>query len=62
MNMKEHEMIPTVLSIIIVVMGLGLNLTTNITTNTTNQTSGVATPLDPMGQIMKQMQSDNKTD
>jgi hypothetical protein len=58
MNMKEHEMIPTVLSIIIVVMGLGLNLTTNIT----NQTSGVATPLDPMGQTMKQMQSDNKTD
>jgi hypothetical protein len=41
---------------------LGLNLTTNITTNTTNQTSGVATPLDPMGQIMKQMQGDNKTD
>jgi hypothetical protein len=58
MNMKEHEMIPTVLSIIIVVMGLGLNLTTN----TTNQTSGIATPLDPMGQIMKQMQGDNKTE
>jgi hypothetical protein len=58
MNMKEGEMIPAILSIIIVVMGLGLNLTTN----TTNQTSGIVTPLDPMGQIMKQMQGDNKTD
>jgi hypothetical protein len=59
MNMKESEIIPAILSIIIVVMGLGLNLTTNIT----NQTSGIATPLDPMGQIMKQMQGDNnKTD
>ncbi len=45
-------MIPAILSMIIVIMGLGLNLTTN----TTNQTSGVVTPLDPMGQIMKQMQ------
>jgi hypothetical protein len=56
--MIEGEMISAVLSMIIVVMGLGLNLTTN----TTNQTTGFVTPLDPMGQIMKQMQGDNKTD
>jgi hypothetical protein len=42
--MKEHDVIPEILSIIIVVMGLGLNLTTNVTTNTTNQTSDVITP------------------
>jgi hypothetical protein len=56
--MKDGEMIPAILSMIIVVMGLGLNLTTNIT----NQTTGFATPLDPVGKIMKQMQGDNKTD
>jgi hypothetical protein len=50
-------MILAILSMIGVVMGLGLDLTTD----TTNQTTGFVTPLDPLGQVMKQMQGDNKT-
>lgn len=39
-------------------MGLGLKLTTT----TINQITGFIIPLDPLGQVMKQIQGNNNTD